>query len=489
MNKNMNKSMSKTSLRTLAPSIALATILAAGASLVWIVSFGWCFSVVTQLIAQQEPSEQLTFTQDGQPLVQSTTFSPSYATVYRTLNGEPITNLDKYELQSGSSWLAGPHTATGDRSTWTSRIIGFVEPGGVPHYWYLINDGEPQGHAYLQGFDIPTKRPIGYLGQTGFHAAPPEPAEQFEIETRLINFGLTAGEWGTNAQEPQGRPSGTRPVLFMVSKQSLFRLDLRHRSIAKLDVGGNVMAVGNIEELVPVPGEPRALEKPRVAVRLPERVAVVNDAGKSIRSIELPEAVRNRNLAVYLTTGPESIVVALADRHHALTEIFWLGPNSQVARHEQALLRGGFFDYGGMEPAWQVAAAFPVPVVAAVAYTVVQPQMGVSNGRFADSRSAVAASWAAAWPFYLTLCILSAVLAAVCYRHHVRYAQRGAMAWALFVLLTGPAGLIGYWLHRNWPVLDVCRDCGATVPRDREFCATCRTEFLAPTPRGIEIFA
>ena len=55
------------------------------------------------------------------------------------------------------------------------------------------------------------------------------------------------------------------------------------------------------------------------------------------------------------------------------------------------------------------------------------------------------------WPAILLLCIVSAVLAGICYRHHRRYADRGGAAWALFILVMGVPGAIGYWLHRPWP--------------------------------------
>jgi hypothetical protein len=84
---------------------------------------------------------------------------------------------------------------------------------------------------------------------------------------------------------------------------------------------------------------------------------------------------------------------------------------------------------------------------------------------------------------------VSAILAALCYRHHRRYTDRGGAAWALFVLVMGVPGAVGYWLHRQWPATERCDHCGAVVPRDRDGCLACAAEFPAPALKGIEVLA
>jgi hypothetical protein len=84
---------------------------------------------------------------------------------------------------------------------------------------------------------------------------------------------------------------------------------------------------------------------------------------------------------------------------------------------------------------------------------------------------------------------MSLLLAAWCYRRHRRFEERGALVWAAFVFLTGPAGIVGYLLHRRWPASERCAACGTVVPRDREECLACEAQFPPPAPEGIEIFA
>src|SRR5262245_10066375 len=92
-------------------------------------------------------------------------------------------------------------------------------------------------------------------------------------------------------------------------------------------------------------------------------------------------------------------------------------------------------------------------------------------------------------PALLAIGVVSAALATWCYKRHRRYSEHGAAAWAGFVFVMGPPGLIGYLLHRHWPMIERCQNCGKDSPRDRDACLHCGTEFPTPAMKGIEIFA
>ena len=77
------------------------------------------------------------------------------------------------------------------------------------------------------------------------------------------------------------------------------------------------------------------------------------------------------------------------------------------------------------------------------------------------------------WLPFSVVCLLSAALALWCYRHHQRFSQRGAAAWAAFVFFMGVPGIIGYLLHRRWPIMEQCQHCRKESPRDRDACLHC----------------
>jgi hypothetical protein len=91
------------------------------------------------------------------------------------------------------------------------------------------------------------------------------------------------------------------------------------------------------------------------------------------------------------------------------------------------------------------------------------------------------------WFSFAVLGVISIPLAMMCYRHHRRYGRVAAVAWSVYVLMTGVPGAIGYWLHRRWPPAVRCPRCELPSPCDREECLYCAAEFPLPTANGTEI--
>jgi hypothetical protein len=107
----------------------------------------------------------------------------------------------------------------------------------------------------------------------------------------------------------------------------------------------------------------------------------------------------------------------------------------------------------------------------------------------ADLAAALESAGLEIWPALLVVCVVAGILAGLCYRRQRRYAVPGTVAWIVFVFLTGVPGMLGYLLHRRWPVLELCPTCEKAAPRDRNACAHCRTEFPRPAPKATEVFA
>jgi hypothetical protein len=92
-------------------------------------------------------------------------------------------------------------------------------------------------------------------------------------------------------------------------------------------------------------------------------------------------------------------------------------------------------------------------------------------------------------PIFIATLLVAALFSVRCYRRQRRYSAHHTATWMVFVLLMGLPGLIGYLLHRSWPVTVRCPHCGAETPRDRDACLTCNTPFSPPAMKGIEVFA
>src|SRR6185369_17854104 len=105
---------------------------------------------------------------------------------------------------------------------------------------------------------------------------------------------------------------------------------------------------------------------------------------------------------------------------------------------------------------------------------------------FASSVSFIAG---VAWPPLIVVLLVAAVLAWLTLRLQRKYCRSGSIAWAAFVFLFGVPGFLAYLVEHRRAKLEACRQCGEIVPRDREACAACDTEFSPAARVGTEIFA
>ena len=91
------------------------------------------------------------------------------------------------------------------------------------------------------------------------------------------------------------------------------------------------------------------------------------------------------------------------------------------------------------------------------------------------------------WFSFFILGVVSIPLGIVVFVRHRRFGDRAALIWAVYVMLMGVPGAIGYWLHRRWPPTERCSRCGADAPRDRDACLRCGAAFPLPSPKGVEM--
>ncbi len=486
--------MKRNKAQTLPKALALATVLAAGALFLWQLISVWASSVGTQVLGGAHPREQLVITEQGEPIVESSRYGFGATTTYRTLGGEPIESLDNVELQNGGGWFLTVKMSKAlqrDRTSWSSRILGFPDPSGAPNYWYLIIPGVPSMPAYFVGFDGKTKQRVGYLGTKGFRSDLPPIDEQFSIASSgAITWGMVAGQTYSYGEEPNQNYywKGQPKYVFFNSDGKLLRIDLRHRSIEPIPLAGNVVSLGNLYKPVRTSDSDTTAQKVQIGAMLEDRIAILDDTGKLLKTLPILAEASDRVLQVFMTTGDEVILVAMADWNHELTDAFWMNGEGAVQRHEQVTIAGGAFATDFPSP-WLSSAALPSPLLLALQIGFTNPRLQLMAARYDDFPQALAASLARSWPAVLAVMAISAALAVVTYRRHLRFSREGALVWAIFTLLVGPAGYVGYLTHRRWPAREVCGQCHRPAPIDRPECLICDAEFPLPAARGIEIFA
>jgi hypothetical protein len=472
---------------SLAWPLTVATILGGGALVAWFFVWFWLAFVVDSIFSVPMPQASLGFTLKGEPLLLTFDYRSAGSRMFHTLDGQEV-DPDTVKLLDtgiGNSRLPSARRRAGPL---VAQVLAMLETHPVPVFWYLVPDEADRSRAYFVGYDPPTKRPVGYIGLDGFSREVPHIDKQFAVGSLGYASGNFSGYQNAWNQEPLnfGYDGSTKPMAFLVCEGSLFMVDLRKHLVRNLPMEDDVVSIAATADTRAVSDDREAVFDPRVAVRLSDRLLVLNFEGEILRTVALPPAARDQYVELYLTIDHQPILEVTQYTPRQPTEIYWLDDTGAVVRKELAPSLMSNYE---PESPWMLAGLFPSPAALAATFLYFRPRGLVDNYLARDFDAALARSVAESWPAFVAVCVLAVISAVVCYRHFHRYGRTGAGPWVIFVLLTGLPGLVGYLLHRRRPAVERCRSCGAVVPRDRQDCLVCAAEFAPPEPRGIEVFA
>jgi hypothetical protein len=281
----------------------------------------------------------------------------------------------------------------------------------------------------------------------------------------------------------------------MISGDQLIEVDLQKRSVTTLMKSPDLIALGILETVSTSKAagdeQPSRHRHQHLAVRTSDRVLVFDAPEKQPATFVLSQEFRDRRSIGLYEVGPGTMLLQTSHTppdHSRRDELAWIDASGNILRRAEVSLSGGraASDEAG---AWLSVLVAPAPIVTAFLATVAIPWSDVAGGLSPSYSAALARTLGFFWPALLVVTLLSAALAAYCYRRHCRYYQAFSGLWLVFVLLGGVPGLVGYLFHRRWPVLEKCPACGQDVPRDRQACAQCGAAFPPPEPKGCEVFA
>jgi hypothetical protein len=483
----------ETKFRNAVAPFILASVIGLGAMTTWTFCVFWGQLFYSAFFSVDRSSTELVLTVDGEAL--EATYEPSQVPVtvvqrlpngnlrsqlgyrrptYRTLDGKPVEHpalLANWTMRDNLMPAAEERSREG---TVGGLIFGYFgeQP---PTFWYLIYDGH--AHAYFAGFDPLSKLPTGYLGTRGFSTDVPPLANQFAIPERLWGRGSREPSPGDSNGEPSGRFDENE---YVYSAGKVYLVNFNKRTVTPLELAGEVLSLGRMSV-------PRAVDDGAGVDNTSKTLFRLNDAIRDVegRSFPIPDAIRDQNISVVGTLSDE-VILAARNSLVSETELYWIDGQEKVTRHE-TFPRPPRFDSGGME--WISVLIVPMPVLLAIMLFVAAPLSLLSQNEAVDFPTALAQTLPDVWLPFLIVCLVSIVAAAAVYRRHRRFSEQGAVGWAVFVLLLGLPGWIGYRLHRGWPHRAACANCGAVVPRDRAACLACDADFPPPVHKGIEVFA
>ncbi len=485
-------------------SLLLALVLAVGTAVVWGVVCGFCGDAIRRWQRRQQSSpartyEQLLVTSEGVPVIATIGNRDYQYRTYRTLDGEPVEEAT--QIYSAALPDAETLERYGWPVEWSARMKGVNDGQIPPQYWYLIHDGCRPGHAWLEGFDSVSKRRVGYIGRQGFSPTPLPVADHFPLDGRLFGAGGVFDYLG--AMEPRNFVStsnfvptsvsqgGLIPLWrgYLVTDGKLVEVDIRQRRVRTVLEEPGLLSAAIIQQAVVKDAAGRSSLRQRglVAARSADRLWIIDPSANQMRQYALPGEWASGAPEVYVLGDEVLLTNGARFGRSSDMHLAWLDRDGRVVRERDVALQRP--DSAGTAGEWEAVGMLPIPALLGLGAFVAYPLDQVWNGSAASYAEGLVASCRRFLGPIVFVTLAAIALAAWCFRRHRRYAQPGAWMWCVFVLLLGVPGLIGYLLHRRWPVCETCSACGRRVAGDRDTCQACGAAFAAPPPIGTEVFA
>jgi hypothetical protein len=492
----------------LGPQLGLFLLLAIGFAAAW--GFLTVFvteSFVRPLASAPRTYEQLAITEAGEPLVyRYTTERGVQDSQYRTLDGKAV-DRPEWTLSSVSVQRSDAMKPRGGFDAawvdWHYRLLTASECRTPAVTWYIIRDAEASGHVYLAGYDEQTRLNVGYIDRTGFREIVPPVADQFDVGgSRYLMSGRIAGRGlgYSGFQEAAGLRQFPEWVIYLADNNRVVEIDLRERRVRPLlespDVGSIGILLeanwtrGGIAVAGPVEGAARRREEERLAVRLNDRVALIDPESGDRSDFVLPESLRGAEWLRFcrLEENKALVELYLDDGPWVVNRLVWFDAEGTISREQDVdLARSGGNAFETFEM-FSVTAAVPMPAFLGFVFGVVPPSY-VAEGRAATLGEAWAKLFGDYWPACLIVLAMSAAAVWGVVRLQRNNGRARTALWSGLVFLFGLPGLMAYVsLHRRAP-RGACPTCDATTPRNRESCTQCGAEFPLPRRLGTEVFA
>lgn len=471
--------------RSLTRAMFLALILTFGAQAVWLVGIGVPASIVSQWGAGNGVNESLAVTLDGRILIQQYDYTSQIET-YSTLDGNPVAGFASRDEAPGAYLgVQGPEVVL---LTWFQRITGFSDDNRPATFWYLIHDPQPSGSAYLVGYDFRSGQRVGFIGRDGFHSDVPAENVRFAMPIRResINDGIAANYHERGRQPRSGMYFVERVgTIFLLTTDGVLRIDLNDHKVTPVPIEGPAVDIALASE--PRPDEPRSALNRYLAVRGPDRVDFLDEKGKTVHSFPIPSQLRNTRLVVHLWWTDRALFIGnIWESNPRL--LCWVDSQGNVSGEQEVVLRSRA-EPTPREQSWAAAGLGPSLLAVALVLLFSAPVTDVLRGTMPGYSQALSSWLSAGWPALLAVCVLGAALAVIAYRRQQGTSRHSSICWASFVFVLGLPGLVGYLLHRRWPVREKCSNCGSVTPRDRDECMSCDAPFPLPPLKGIELYA
>jgi hypothetical protein len=502
--------MSANPSRSLTGKWLLALVLAIGFGGVWMTLAGWLASTV--LVTQSGVYQSLVYSAQGEPFIQ--TYDPrNYLNrSYRGLDGQPR-QLDDHAWLPGTTAAGIPQPAwAAPADGWQGRIVPLSDGTSPATFWYFMQDATEHGSAYLVGYDSVSRRQVGYLDATGFHADAPRQAfhaPNHSSTSALLSIASSQGIYGyADIREPTyyNQPGNTVFPgwrVYVIDGDRLLEVDLRqrnkpprellkHEGLLSVQIsGGYQPGATPVDQWQQNNPQATPQQSQALIVSSPREIIVYAPAEGEPQVYPRPAELVGKAVNVYRPVDGGLIMEYTnytSDPETPPVSVYTYDAEGQLAETRQVSLSRGTPTSSGVAAAGMTLAA-PVPALAVFFIAVPLP---LNRMYYDDSLSYGAALQKSVEEMgvYPAIAIaLSIALAWACYRRQRRYGERVVVPWVVLILLLGLPGYVGYRWHRRWPLRRTCPTCNMPSPQNRSECLDCGADWPRPDAKGIEVYA
>ncbi len=460
---------------------------------------------------RRQSYESLAVDASGNAWIQVSHYGRSYLATpenfpFRTLEGEPLVS-PQHDFWINESVLPSFNKddwRTGSLATnWGRRVNQITNTG--KEIWYLVHNGQAaKGKAYLVGYDLVSKLPVGYCGRQGFRLELPEENDWFRIHSSAVGYGQGSLATLSNRRNPQ---------ISLATADGWYVFDVQQRAFRAFDDSQPYMSVGicNITESALDNTGDKALDEAELeelqeqlknftpswpeafVARNTDHILVQNPDANEPWKFVIPESYRDLRISFYFLSQDRALLNTFEgsglDQESELTWINAAGEVDQTKTLQWNRYRGS----SGRETSTVVSTVMPLPaamgtmIMGILPFTANMPNY--PTWKQSGYRERLQLLLADGWPPFLTLGIISAVLTWLTTCWHRKYSRPHTGAWATFVFLLGAPGFAAYWAYHMRPPLEPCPDCGDKIPRNRDACAHCQQPLPEPRLLGTEVFA
>ncbi|MCX7421925.1 MAG: hypothetical protein NT013_20590 [Planctomycetia bacterium] len=324
---------SANSLSIGAQRLLLGLLLCCGGTIVWTALLGWVGEWATTWLNRGQTSESRSvhLQTNGELCVAVQHYGrnpyESSSVEYQTLDGQPIVlepdeltrarnswstssfPLNYYNLRHAPNaynlWIDAPEPLP-----WSLRLPQFAEGDWSTAHrreWFFRWPRRAGGSGYFEGFDLQTKRRIGFIGMNGFSETAPPAADQFPAWDSNKSATAAFAAHGGIYTLPQSvaamllNEPGESPEfglwLITPKRDRMFVINLTRRSIVATRVlTGKLLGTGKRDQTTDNSQSYRSVQhaNPTLALLWADRLEVVSPTLQTLREIRFPKELHGK---------------------------------------------------------------------------------------------------------------------------------------------------------------------------------------------------